>query len=203
MGRKRKGGAARTKDGKRLARGRVAWDYGNDRMVELEHRFAPFQDGKAGQWIKTPIGRAWAVGLLDGFDVDPAAIRDAGLFYAERYWGYWPAAATVGSYDGEDRRGRSWGDDRDRTGKVFQALDAAINSSGRASVAAVHELVIDHHWFPLDDPAWLGRLLNERLLRAKRPVAGELPRPGDMERLRLAVDGLLTVVAGGERRYAA
>ena len=76
------------KAGERYACGklRAAPDRGNDRLVALRDRFRPFMDGKGDQWTGTPIGRAWLVGLLDGRPADPAAIRDAGLSYAERNW---------------------------------------------------------------------------------------------------------------------
>jgi hypothetical protein len=207
MGRKRKNGL-RTSKSNRLSRAKTAqWDYGNERMVELEQRFAPFQDGKAGQWIKSPIGRAWAVGLLDGFDVDAAALRDAGLGYAERYWMHWsatgPGTNCVSGYGGAS--GRSTPSDRAVANRerLFNALDRAVSDCGHRSRAAVQELVVDCHWFPTDDPPWLGRLINERLVRARRGVAGELPRLGDRERLELAIHGLLAIAAGSERRRAA
>ena len=86
-------------------------DPGNDRIAALAARFRPFQNGKGDQWVKeSAIGRAWAVGLLDGHDADAAAIRDAGLAYAARYWSYYPSAVGVSNYDAEDRRGRRWSD---------------------------------------------------------------------------------------------
>lgn len=196
--------APRNENG-RLARGRAAWDYGNDRIVELESMFSPFQDGKAGQWIKTPIGRAWAVGLLDGYDADPVALRDAGLNYAARYWGYWPCGAGVTNYEREDRRGSGWGDGSDPRGLAFERLDKAVTDAGRASAAALHSLVVDCHWFPLDNPAWLDRLINVRLLSKRRTVSGvlQMPMRGDAETLKLAAQALLAIVAGIERKKAA
>lgn len=200
MGRKRKPGA-RTPKG-RLSRARAtAWDYGNDRVMDLIHRFEPFQGGKASQWITTPIGRAWAVGLLDGNDVDPAAIRDAGLDYAERYWGYYPSPSSVANYEGEDRRGGGWVGE-DPRGHWFKLLDAKLLDAGRSRYNAAQEITVDCHWFPLDNPAWLDRLINERLLRARRPVAGGLPIAGDIDRMRLAISGLLSIVSGGTNRRA-
>ena len=150
----------------------------------------------------TPIGRAWLVGLLDGQDVDPAAIRDAGLSYAERYWAYWPAPGGVSNYEAEDRRAAPFAGGLDIAGDRFQALDATLLAAGRASYDAVQSLVVDPHWFPEENPAWLDRLINARLAAAGRAVAGELPREGDTERLKLAVDGLLGLVRGRRRRAA-
>ncbi len=177
-------------------------DRGNDRRQAQDARFSPFQGGKAGQWVsESAIGRAWAVGLLDGFDVDAAALRDAGLNYAARYWGEYPTNASVSNYEGEDRRGRSGGSplDRDRRGEIFARLDEAVRDAGREARQALHEMVIDHHWFPECNPGWLDRLINGELVKRKLPVAGMLPMPGDWDRLRLAVSGLLTIAAGKRR----
>ncbi len=206
MARKRKSGQ-RTKSG-RLSRSTEAKRIPpNDRVLEAETRFAPFQGGKAGQWIKAPIGRAWAVGLLDGYDVDAAALRDAGLGYAERYWSHWsstgPSSNCVAGYDGSTG-GRGSSDEAQARGeRLFNALDQAVTDTGHASRQAVQELTVDCHWFPMDDPPWLARLINERLLRARRPVCGELPRYGDAQRLELAIHGLLAIVAGSVRKRAA
>lgn len=194
-GRKKKAGA-------RYACGklRAGPDRGNDRIVALNARFRPFMLGKGDQWTGTPIGRAWLVGLLDGRDADPAAIRDAGLSYAERYWAYWPAPSGVSNYEAEDRRGSVWSGGLDPKGDRFLGLDSALLDAGRASYDAVHALVVRPHWDPEATPLWLDRLINARLLAGGRTVEGaEPPRPGDAERLRLAVDGLVAIVAGRRR----
>ncbi|TFI59073.1 hypothetical protein E2493_05985 [Sphingomonas parva] len=153
---------------------------------------------------ESAIGRAWAVGLLDGFGADAAAIRDAGLGYAARYWGYYPSPNGVSNYEAEDRRGRGWGESQDRGGEIFQRLDKAVRDAGRASYKAVQSLVVDTYWFPDRNPSWLDRLINGRLAASGRTVTGSLPVPGDDETLRLAVEGLLTVVQGrGGRRPTA
>jgi hypothetical protein len=176
-------------------------DVGNDRIVAMAARFRPFQDGKADHWVReSAIGRAWAVGLLDGFDADPAAIRDAGLNYAARYWAYYPSPNGVSNYAAEDRRGRGWGDGDDPRGEAFQKLDRAIRDAGRASYRAVQALVVDHHWSPERNPTWLDRLINGRLAAEGRQIAGTLPIAGDGDMLRLAVEGLLTIVQGRRRR---
>lgn len=202
---KRKGRKPKVGDRYPCGKLRQAHDYGNDRIVALMSVFRPFQAGKADQWVnQSAIGRAWAVGLLDGYEADSAAIRDAGLNYAARYWGHYGGGANVANYEGNDKRGSfSSIDDEDPRGETFQRLDRAISDAGRVSYDAVHSLCIDHHWFPQENPAWLDRLINERLLRAGRPVAGQLPVAGDAERLKLAVEGLLTIVAGTQQRRVA
>lgn len=205
MGKSRKAGRKK-RAGDRFPCGKLRQphDYGNDRRVALMATFRPYQEGKADQWVaESAIGRAWAVELLDGFDVDGAAIRDAGLNYAARYWGHYQGGAKVANYEGNDRRGGFYGDDpEDPRGETFRRLDDAIRSAGRASYDAVHSLVLDHHWFPHENPAWLDRLINERLLRKGRPVAGQLPHDGDYDKLRLAAEGLLTIVAGKQKKVA-
>jgi hypothetical protein len=174
-------------------------DRGSERLVELHAKFAPFQGGKGAQWAGTPIGRAWLVGLLDGYEADPAAIRDAGLGYAERYWGYYGGGPKVGGYEGRQHAGFVAGNGKDSRGERFNAIDRAIRDAGRASADAVHALVIDCHWFPDDNPPWLDRLINLRLLAKGRPVAGQLPVAGDEQKLIDAIHGLLPIVAGKRR----
>jgi hypothetical protein len=194
-GRKPKPGA-RYKCGKL----RPVREQGNDRVVALSARFRPFQAGKADHWVReSAIGRAWAVGLLDGYDADPAAIRDAGLNYAERYWSYYPSPNGVSNYAAEDRRGRGSAEDDDRRGEAFQRLDQTIRDAGRASYRAVQALVVDHYWFPERNPTWLDRLINGRLAAEGRR-GGPLPIAGDGDVLRLAVEGLLAIVRGSRGR---
>lgn len=177
-------------------------DVGNDRMAALALRFRAFQDGKADQWVReSAIGRAWAVGLLDGREADAAALRDAGLAYAARYWGYFPSASGVSNYEAEDRRGRGhWGDPHDPGGERFRRLDRTLADAGRAAHAAVQSLVVDHYWFPQDNPLWLDRLINARLESAGQGSGGPLPVAGDAERLEEAVAGLLALVTGRRAR---
>ena len=202
--RRSKGGRPR-KSGARHPCGklRAVRDQGSERTQAVRLRFRHFQGGKGDQYAGTPLGRAWLVGLLDGYDVDAAAIRDAGLAYAERYWAYWPAPGGVSNYEAEDRRAAPFAGGLDIAGDRFQALDATIKSAGRASYDAVHSLVVDPHWFPEENPAWLDRLIDSRLAATGRTEAGPLPRAGDAERLKLAVDGLLTLVRGTRRRWVA
>jgi hypothetical protein len=201
--RKARQGGRKKGAGERYPGGRLKprIDQGTERTIEDRARFRVFQSGKGDQWAGTPIGRAWLVGLLDGYQVDAAAIRDAGLLYAELYWAHYPAANAVANYEGEDRRGSHGNNDRREI--LFMAMDEAIRSAGRDSRNAVHDLVIDCHWTTISAP-WLERLVNERLIRAKvMPVVGLLPMLGDTETMKLAAQGLLAVAAGTTIRRAA
>lgn len=203
MGRKRKTGP-RTKSG-RLSRAKEAqpWQYGNDRVVELRARFSRFHDGKAAQQVGDPIGRAWAVGLLENDRIDPAALRDAGRRYGLRYWGHYPSASMVAGYDRDTAHGPSSVDGEDPAGRMFAAMDRMLGDAGRASRQAVQEIVVDHHWLPDSNPDWLERLINERLVRAGLPVAGYLQRDCDWTRMRRAVEGLMALAGEDAMRRVA
>ena len=200
MGRARAGRKARPGARYKCGKLRPVRDLGNERVAAEAARFGAFQGGKGGQWVReSAIGRAWAVGLLDGYDADPAAIRDAGLGYAARYWSYYPSPNGVSNYEAEDRRGRGLAEDEDPGGEVFRRLDMAVRGAGRASYRAVQALVVDSYWFPERNPSWLDRLINGRLSAQGQSGAGALPFPGDDDTLRLAVEGLLALVRGGGR----
>lgn len=193
MGKSRAGRKRKTGDRFPGGRLRAVYDRGNERIIINRARFARFHDGKAEQQVFDPIGRAWAVGLLENDQVDPAALRDAGRNYAARYWGYYPEVAGVANYEGEDRRGGNSAVGEDPRGELFQRLDALLQSAGRQAYSAAQSLCLDQHWFPDDDPMWLARLINERLLRARMPVAGQLPTSTDRQMLILALQGLLAI----------
>ena len=200
MGRSKAGRKAKPGARYKCGKLRPVHDRGNERTASRAARFRPFQGGKAEVWVReSAIGRAWAVGLLDGFDADAAAIRDAGLGYAARYWSYYPSASGVSNYEAEDRRGRSWGVSEDPRGEIFRKIDKAVRDAGRASYQAVQAMVVDTYWFPDLDPPWLERLINARLAVEGQDVSGALPLPGDHDTLRLAVEGLLTMVDGRGR----
>jgi hypothetical protein len=190
-GRPRKPGK-RHKCGKRIAA--TPFDHGADHVVRARARFARFQDGKAAGQVFDPIGRAWAVGLLENERIDPAALRDAGRDYAGRYWSYYPGAAGISNYEAEDRRGTHLGAAVDVAGDRFRAMDRALKDAGRLAYDAVQKLVVDGHWLPDEDPAWLGRLI-----RARMGEAEAQPSPGDVALMARAVEGLLTL-ADGRRR---
>lgn len=203
MGRKRKPGLRTTKGRLSRAKKATAWDYGNERAAELRSRFALFHDGKAGQQVFDPIGRAWAAGLLENDRIDPAVLRDAGRRYGLRYWGHYPTAGMVAGYDRDTARGPSMTDPADPAGSFFAAIDKLLTNSGRASCRAVQEIVVDHHWLPDSNPDWLDRLINERLARARGRVAGQLARIDDWQRMKLAVEGLMALAGEDALRRVA
>jgi hypothetical protein len=108
----------RHKCGKRIRA--TPFDHGADHVVRARARFARFQEGKAAQQVFDPVGRAWAVGLLENARVDPAALRDAGRDYAGRYWSYYPGAAGISNYEAVDRRGRGLAGGLDVAGDRFR-----------------------------------------------------------------------------------
>jgi hypothetical protein len=174
------------------------FDHGAAHVQRLRDRFARFQDGKATQQLFDPIGRAWAVGLLENKRVDPAVLRDAGRDYAARYWGYYPSAAGVANYQNVDRRGRGGADSEDPGGERFQHLDARLQNAGRVSCDAAQSLCLDFYWFPDDNPAWLGRLIEARLSAGDGSAVGQGGAAGDAARMRAAVEGLLALAEGAK-----
>jgi hypothetical protein len=174
----------------------VPFDHGAEHVQRLRARFARFQDGKATQQVFDPIGRAWAVGLLENDRIDPAVLRDAGRDYAGRYWGYYPANVGVANYLAVDRRGRGGAPGEDPGGERFQHLDARLKNAGRASCDAAQSLCLDFYWFPDDNPAWLDRLIEARLGAAQAAAAGAPGTAGDAATMRAAVEGLLALAEG-------
>lgn len=195
-GRPSKAGRKRLKSGRRTDV--TPFDHGADHVRRLRDRFAGFQDGKAAQQVFDPIGRAWAVGLLENPRVDPAILRDAGRDYAARYWNYYPAAIGVGNYLAEDRRAAMWAGGEDPHGEWFQRLDAQLKNAGREAYQAVHSLCLDFYWFPDDNPGWLDRLIEARVAG----VSGAEGRPSIVENSKIgaAIEGLLALADGVKRR---
>lgn len=189
-----------SKSGRRLKSGRRAdiapFDRGAAHIQRLRGRFAAFQDGKAGQQVFDPIGRAWAVGLLENERIDPAVLRDAGRNYAARYWHYYPRPAGVSNYLDEDRGDGSWAGGEDPDGERFRMLDARLKDAGRNAYEAAQSLCLDFYWFPDDNPAWLDRLIAARLAAAQGAGAGSPVVPADAALMRAALEGLLALAEG-------
>src|SRR3954468_8595249 len=192
-GRPSKSGRRRLKNGRRADI--EPFDHGAAHIQRLRDRFARCQEGKATQQLFDPIGRAWAVGLLENARIDPAVLRDAGRDYAARYWNYYPAAVGVANYLDEDRRAEVWGGGEDPGGEWFQRLDALLKNAGRVAYEAVHSLCLDFYWFPDDSPAWLDRLIGARLAVADG-AAGQGDCMAELATMRGAVEGLLALARG-------
>jgi hypothetical protein len=179
-------------------------DRGNERVTERTARFAGFQGGKAGHQVHDQIGRAWAVGLLDGRDVDAAILRDKGREYGQLYWGEY-AALAPGSFQAERRSRGVANDVDDPMGQRFAGLDLLARSVGHDAFTAMHGICVDEWWFPDSNKDWVDRLINTAMVKAGRPVAGEIERRGDDSTLALALDALVAMVGAGTksalRRY--
>jgi hypothetical protein len=192
-----------SKSGRRVKSGRRAesapFDHGAEHVQRLRARFAHCQDGKATQQLFDPIGRAWAVGLLENAWLDPAVLRDAGRDYAARYWNYYPAAVGVANYLDEDRRAAFWAGGEDPAGEIFRRLDGLLKNAGRAAYDAAQSLILDFYWFPDDNPAWLERLINARLVAVRSAAAGQLATPADAATMRAALEGLRALAEGSRR----
>jgi hypothetical protein len=185
----------------------------NDRVLGVRAAFRWFQDGKADQQVYDPVGRAWAAGLLDGLGADPAALRDAVRGYGEGYWSYYSGlGVAMGGFEAAPRTsgGGIWADPQ---GRRFEQLDAAVDAAGGRWVRdALHNVAVDHHWFPDENPAWLDRLITERMVRerARRVaakllpetwpgIAGAMPEAGDQVRLSALALAALALVVGTRR----
>lgn len=185
----------RYKGGKRISA--VPYDHGAEHVTAFRARFSGFQGGKAAQQVFDPIGRAWAVDLLENHRFDPAVLRDAGRAYmASRTAAGYALAPTTANYDGEIRRGAGFWGGEDPAGQWHERLDKLLRSAGRAAYDAAWSLCIECQWTPDTNPPWLERLINERLAKAGEPVFGPLSIGGDVETARLAIEGLMAICDG-------
>ena len=181
-------------------RARVMPDYGNFRVQAMRAAFAIFQDGKAGNELGDPIGKAWAAGLLDGFGADAAAMRDAGRDFG-RLWRRCYGALEIRTSSPE-RRARTA--PSNATGgpsaseRRFERMDAIVSAHPRLSREAFYGLCVDYQ--DSDNlPPFVARLIEERMVLKGRKAAGLLPIRGDREKLERAAFILAALVAGGRR----
>lgn len=179
------------KNGRRVL---TQWDHGTEKLQALRARFARFHNGKASQQVCDPIGRAWAVGLLENDRIDPAVLRDAGRNYAARYWSHYPSPNGVSNYE-KDCRAPSRSE-ADPLGAKFKVLDDNLARSGRDAGQATQSLCLDNHWFPDANPAWLDRLIEDRMDKGSRHTLS------DARQMKLAIEGLMAL-AGEKERIAA
>jgi hypothetical protein len=193
MGRPRKTG--KRHPGGKLRQACVV-DRGNAFVQARSAAFAVFQGGKAGQQVHDPIGRAWAVGLLDGQAHDAAILRDIGRRYGALYWHEMAALAPrVGEFEPRSR-GNPPANDDDPAGEAFDRLDALAKALGHAAYDAMQQLCVNQHWFPDMDPDWMEGLVNEARVKARAGVAGRLAHDCDRRMLALAVSALVAMVDG-------
>lgn len=187
------------KAGARNAKGRliVLPDRGNIRVQARAAAFARFQSGRADQQVVDQIGRAWAVGLLDGLDHDPAILRDIGRRYGGLYWHeYATLAPKTGPLERRDRTAANDARWDDNPGEYFARLDALACSAGREAVAAMHGLCVDGWWFPDTDAPWIERLINAAMRDAGGHPLGEAATASDRARMAAAADALVAMVEG-------
>lgn len=194
----------RHKCGKRISA--TPYDHGADHVAIARSRFARFHDGKATQQVYDPIGRAWAVGLLENHRFDPAVLRDAGREYAAAFFGHYPTNSGVANYEGEDRRQDAGIIEpivrlgvevpRDGRGQWFRRIDSMLDDAGFPAAYAAKSLCCDCYATPDANPPWLERLINDRLAKAGVAVFGQLSVGGDMEMARQAIEGLIALCEG-------
>ena len=159
------------KAGARNAKGRLILlpDRGNIRVQARSAAFARFQSGRADQQVADQIGRAWAVGLLDGLDHDAAILRDIGRRYGGLYW------------------------------HEYARLDALARQAGRDAVAAMHGLCVDGWWFPDTNAPWVERLIQTAIYDAGGQPLGERASASDRARMMAAAEALAAMVEGRQR----
>jgi len=191
------------KAGARNAKGRLILlpDRGNIRVQARHAAFARFQGGRADQQVVDQIGRAWAAGLLDGFEQDSAILRDIGRRYGGLYWHEFAALAPkTGQLERHDRgtaSGASW---HDNPGEYFARLDRLARDAGREAVAAMHGLCVDGWWFPDTHAPWVERLINSAIRDAGGHPLGELATAADRARMAGAASCLAAMVDGRMER---
>jgi len=187
------------KAGARNAKGRLILlpDRGNIRVQARVAAFARFQSGRADEQVIDQIGRAWAVGLLDGFGIDPAMLRDIGRRYGGLYWHEFAAMAPkTGQWERRDRAAANDARWEDNPGEYFARLDALARSAGREAVAAMHGLCVDGWWFPDTNAPWIERLINAAIRDTGGHPLGDLAGPSDRARMQSAADALAAMVEG-------
>jgi hypothetical protein len=187
------------KAGARNAKGRLILlpDRGNIRVQARQSAFERFQGGRADEQVADQIGRAWAAGLLDGGDHDPAMLRDIGRRYGGLYWHQFAALAPrTGRLERQDRSAANDGRWDDNPGEYFARLDALARHAGREAVAAMHGLCVDGWWFPDTDAPWVGRLINSAIRDAGGHPPGELATVSDRVRMAAAAEALAAMIEG-------
>lgn len=157
-----------------------------------------FQGGKAGDQLGDAIGRAWAVGLLDGTTQDPAILRDKGREYANlRAIVYRCTGTAVGELEPRSR-GTGEGAGKDPVGERFAKLDELARNAGSKQRLAMQKLCVDGS--PDENPEWLDRLIrfeqSARTLSIPTICDAELPSIRDHMIMAQALAALVSMVEG-------
>jgi hypothetical protein len=197
--------AGKRKPSGRLRARAAAADHGNDRVQAMRALFAVFQDGRAGNELGDPIGKAWAAGLLEGFAADSQAMRDAGRDFGQ-LWRSCFGDLDIRNFSAE-RLGGSRGPRSvapsapSSAERRFDRMKAIVAAHSRNTREAFYGLCVDYQ--DSDNlPPFVERLINERLVLKGQSVAGTLPIRGDRERLERAADLLEALVAGARKKMA-
>jgi hypothetical protein len=161
--------------------------------------FAIFQEGKAGNELGDPIGKAWAAGLLEGFAADSQAMRDAGRDFGQ-LWRRCYGDLDIRNF-GSERLAVSRGPRPGSYGTTnaserrFERMKDIVAAHPRNTREAFYGLCVDYQ--DSDNlPPFVERLINEKLVLKGRPAAGTMPIRGDRERLERAAELLEALVAG-------
>lgn len=168
--------------------------------AEREKLFAKAARAANAMQRRDPIGRACHEGLLEGFGVDPGALRDLGRRYGLLYWHeYRSVDATVGGYTEMVALGsvKLTGDGlgKDALGAQWKALSAIVDAMGHDVRTALQRLCVDGMWFE-EGPDWLDRLINEARAKRGDQVAGMMAGFADHRTLRLACSALVALAKG-------
>ena len=187
------------KAGARNAKGRLIMlpDRGNAVVQARAAMFTRFQSGRADQQVGDQIGRAWAVGLLDGMERDAAILRDIGRRYGGLYWHQFAALAPkTGQLERRDGTAANDGDGQDHPGEYFATLDALAHKAGREAVSAMHSLCVDGWWFPDTDAPWIERLISSAVRDAGGCGASDVATAADRAKMMAAATALLAMIEG-------
>lgn len=182
-GRPRKIGARR-RDGRLVSAPR---DQGNAFVQARRAAFAMFQGGKAGDQLGDAIGRAWAVGLLDGRRHDGATLRDLGRRYASLNAIVFAKTQMAVADPEPYAPGTGEGSSEDPIGERYDRLDRCARAAGSKERLAMRKLCVECS--PDEDPLWLARLIACRR-------GGLAPQPRDARILRQAADALSAMAEG-------
>ena len=195
---------AKRKSGKRTSSGRLsraapvkAWDYGNEvvqaRRALFDH--PSIQGGKAADQVSDGIGQLWALDMLDGYGIDPVALRDKGREYAELWWGYYPGAPSIANYDQRSRTSQSKevppATPRDL---YFAHIDQCL-AVGSHERRALFQLLINTAQGDEVEP-WAARLIGLGLMERGRIRFANCAVTGDTANLRAAIRGLVALAGG-------